>query len=156
MELIDTLPQESHLLAEVYLALAEAYLGQGQPDLAEAAGQQALTRAKSNKKQVEIGWNWVLLGRIAAQLKTPLRLNQSENTDYDAPACFQKGLVIFTQLNLKRERALALWHWAQYELGQGNMAEGNQMWQEARDIFERLDMPLLVARMGTEIERGKS
>jgi Flp pilus assembly protein TadD len=152
MELIDTLPQESHLLAEVYLALAEAYLGQGQLDRAETAGQQALARAKANKKRVEIGWAWVLFGRLAAQLKAPLRLNQGENTDYDAPACFQKGLAIFTQLNLKRERALTLWHWAQYELGQGNIDRGKQMWQEAQEIFERLKLPLMAARMGSRQE----
>ncbi|MCB8984909.1 MAG: tetratricopeptide repeat protein [Ardenticatenaceae bacterium] len=149
VELIDVLPPESHLLAEVYLALAEAYLGQGQLELAAAVGQQALAQAKANKKQVEIGWAWVLLGRLAARQDTSRPPNQSDKTVYDAPACFQAGLTIFTQMNLKRERALTLWHWAQYELQQGDLESGRLRWQEAKDIFTYLDLPLLAARMGS-------
>ena len=37
--------------------------------------------------------------------------------------------------------------WARYELARGDQATGEAMWQEARAIFERLNLPLLVAEM---------
>jgi DNA-binding SARP family transcriptional activator len=152
--LIAILPQGSYLLSEAYLSLAEAYLGLEQFGLAVAAGQQALAYAKSNNKQSEIGWAWVIFGRIAARLDNPLRVNKNEEMDYDARACFQKGMAIFRQLNLKRERALALWHQAQYELGQGNLDKGKQLRQEAQDLISSLNLPLLAARMGGETIQG--
>jgi hypothetical protein len=55
---------------------------------------------------------------------------------------------------LKRERALALWHQAQYELGQGNLDKGKQLRQEAQDLISSLNLPLLAARMGGETIQG--
>jgi len=54
---------------------------------------------------------------------------------------------VFTETGMEAERARTLRDWARYELAHGDQATGKAMWQEARAIFERLNLPLLVAEM---------
>jgi tetratricopeptide (TPR) repeat protein len=147
--LIDLLPQKTHVLSEVYASLAGAYLGQGHLDLAVIAGQRALTHARPQDRFV-IGQAWAILGRIAAQLKAPVCADPDENVLYDAQACFKRSLEVFSKLQSQWGRALVLWCWSEAEFLQGDKELGGKMWREARDIFTRLNLPLLVAKMDGE------
>ncbi len=121
-------------------------MGQGRFDLAVTAGQQALTHARPHSQFI-IGQAWAILGRIAAQLKAPVCADPNENVTYDAPACFKRSLEVFSKLQSQWGRALVLWRWSEAEFLQGDKELGDKMWREARDIFTRLNLPLLVAQM---------
>lgn len=146
-EVISMLSPDAHLLSEAHWALAGGYLGQGRLDLALAAGKKALMQARLHHKQAELGRAWAVLGRIAAEMQAPVQAGMDGDASYDAPACFRRSLDLFTELKLQRERALVLCYWAQTEWSRGNRAPGKTMWQEAREIFQQLDLPFMVARM---------
>ena len=40
--------------------------------------------------------------------------------------------------------------WGEYELALGNKARGRKLWAEAKEIFQRLDVPAEVKRMEKE------
>ena len=141
------LSPDAHLLSEAHCCMAEGYLGQGRLSLALAAGKEALMQARSHHKRAETGRAWTVLGRITARLQAPVHAGAADDASFDAPACFRKGLAVFGELRLQRERALVLWYWAQVEFSQGNQARGELLWQEARDLFQGLNLPLMVARM---------
>jgi DNA-binding SARP family transcriptional activator/Flp pilus assembly protein TadD len=149
-KLIDVLPQKTHVLSEVYYSLAGAYLGQGRLDLAVTAGQQALTHARPQDRFVT-GQAWAILGRIAAQLKAPVCASPNEDVAYDARDCFKQSLEAFSTSRSQWGRALVLWYWSEAELLQGDKELGSKLWSEAWDIFTRLNLPLMAARMETSI-----
>ncbi len=142
--LISSFPRKTYLVSEVQLSLAGAYLGQGRLDLALAAAQRALVYARSHDLLI-LGQAWATLGRIATQLEAPVRANPNEDLAYDAPACFKQGLEVISKSQWGQ--ALVLWYWAEAELLRGDRASGEKLWREARDIFSRLHLPLMVARM---------
>ncbi len=88
-----------------------------------------------------------MLGRIAAQIGAPVRPDPNEDPAYDAPACFKQSLEVISFSRSQWERASVLWRWAEVELLQGDKELGKTMWQQARDIFTRLNLPLMVAWM---------
>ena len=51
---------------------------------------------------------------------------------------------------MEAERARTLRDWARHELAHGDPARGQQLWNEARDIFVRLQMTPEVERMNEE------
>jgi hypothetical protein len=108
--------------------------------------QQALALAKQTNL-FDNGRAWRVLGLVAGQLGEPLLSDVENDHWYDAAACFRRSLEFFTAGDFERDRAIALWRWAQYEMSQGNRRTGQGMWQEARDIFTCLNSPLMVARM---------
>ena len=143
-ELLNMLPQKTHLLSEVQLSLAGAYLGQDRLDLAVSAGQGAFTHAKD---PFVMGQAWIVLGSIAAQRGAPVRLDPNEDAVYDAQDCFKQSLEVFSSSRSQWGRASALWSWAEAEFLQGDTEMGQKMWYEAREIFTHLNLPLIVARM---------
>jgi DNA-binding SARP family transcriptional activator/Tfp pilus assembly protein PilF len=146
-QVIAMLPQDAHLLSEAHCCLADGYLGQGRLDLALDAGREALRQARFHHKHMEMGRAWAALGRIAAELRAPVADGADDAALYDAPACFQNSLEAFAGLRLQRERAVVLRYWAQAEFSRGNRAQGEKMWLEAREIFQGLNLPLIVSRM---------
>ena len=146
-KLIPEATENEKLVSEAHRFLAEARLGQGKTTLALAAARQALTLGTTTNVFYDIGRSWRLLGQIAARLEQPIHVREDDDRRYDAAACFAKSVEIFTNTEVPRDRAQALWQWAEYELSQGNATAGKKMWQEAREIFERLNLPLMVARM---------
>ena len=145
-ELIATIRHDWYGLSDAYRALAEAYLGQGKTSQALTMVQQALTLAyKSNV--FEHGRAWRVLGLVAAQLGKPILPDMENDQWYDATACYHRSLDFFKEHDFERDRAITLWRWAQHELSQGNISQGQVMWREAQDIFARLNLPLMVARM---------
>jgi tetratricopeptide (TPR) repeat protein len=135
--------------SEAYRFLAEARLGRGEIEEALEDARKALTlgQAENNGVPYDLGRAWRVLGQVIAQIGRSIRVVEVDDLIYDAPACFAKSVEIFTKIDVPRDRALALWKWAEYELAQGCSEKGNQMWREARSILERLDLPLLLARM---------
>ena len=97
---------------------------------------------------------------MAVQLGRPVRSDLEIEKCYDAAACYSRSLDSFQVGDFQRDRAITLWRWAQHEIGLGNEEQGQAMWQEAREIFYRLNIPLMAARMeaGPEAdlrERGR-
>ena len=88
-----------------------------------------------------------MLGRIAAQMRVLVHPNPNADPAYDARDCFKQSLEVLSTSRSQWERASVFWRWAEAELLQGDKALGEKMWCEARDIFTRLNMPLMVAWM---------
>ena len=42
---------------------------------------------------------------------------------------------------------------AQYEIKEGNKKQGGAMWQEAKDIFTNLNLPLMLTRMEADAQK---
>ncbi len=61
--------------------------------------------------------------------------------------CFRRSLEFFKLGDFERDRAITLWRWAQHEKSRNNTKQGQAMWQEAQDIFARLNLPLMAMRM---------
>jgi len=133
-------------LSESYRFLAEAYLGLGKTAQALEMAQQALALAKQTNL-LDNGRAWRVLGLVAAQLGEPLLSDVENDQWYDAAACFRCSLGFFKESDYERDRAITLWRWAQHEINQGNRKQWQEKWQEARDIFTCLNLPLMVARM---------
>ena len=108
--------------------------------------QQALALAKQTNL-LDNGRAWRVLGLVAAQLGEPLLSDVENDQWYDAAACFRCSLGFFKESDYERDRAITLWRWAQHEINQGNRKQWQEKWQEARDIFTCLNLPLMVARM---------
>ncbi len=138
-------------LSETYGYLAEARLGQGKLTEALEAARTALTLAKAQEIPDHIGLAWRVLGMIAAQLSESIDVGAGEEASepartFDATACFSESLRVYTGWS-EPERARTLREWARYDLGRGDRAHGEAMWQEARAIFAREGMTLEVERM---------
>ena len=132
-----------------YLVLAEAYLGQGNIEEALTA-VQAADSFEADDDPYNAGDSWRILGHIAFQMGQPIAPSTTSDPSYTGDDCFARSLQIFTEIENKREQAIVLWQWAGYELAHGDPITGKRMWQQARDIFVQLNLPLFVARMDTE------
>ncbi|MBU0494451.1 MAG: tetratricopeptide repeat protein [Chloroflexi bacterium] len=139
-------------LSETYRFLAEACLGQGKVTEALDAAQQALAHGQEAGNKELIGGAWRVLGQV--------RGRQSEGADVDSetgPAgCFRESLRMFTEMGAEAERARTLREWGRYEIesgdreGEGGREKGREMWEEARGIFERLELHAEVERMNRQ------
>jgi tetratricopeptide (TPR) repeat protein len=126
--------------------LAQTYLGLGE---VEAALDTIKNSGSLENKDdpYNSGVAWRILGRIAARLDHPVEPTAESDKGYTAADCFGHSLQIFIDIHNKRERAVTLWQWAEYELESGNKSLGKLKWQEARDYFVQDNLPLLVERM---------
>ena len=135
-------------LSETYRFLAEACLGQGKVTEALEAAQRALASGQETNMQEGIGGAWRTLGKVLEMRDGKLDKGTAPNLQHPTSSfCFAESLRIFTESGMEAERARTLRDWARYELAHGDQARGEAMWQEARAIFERLNLPLLVAEM---------
>ena len=145
--LIGRVPSDWRNLSETNRHLAGAYLGLDQLAAALTTAQTALAQAEAIHNPRELAHAWHILGRVAARLCQPVPISRDAEEAYAAPACFEESLKRFSAMGLQRNRALVLWHWAEFELAHGNKEKGMGMWQEAQQIFEQLDLPLYLAMM---------
>ena len=129
--------------SEAYRFLAEAYLGLGRMAEALEMAQQALALAHPSYA-AENGRAWRVLGYVAIRSGERVPAAAGDKALSGAAECFRKSNDCFAELDLLRDRAITLWRWAQYELVQGNAVKGEEMWQEARALFEDLNLPLFV------------
>ncbi len=139
-------------MSEALRFLAEAYLGQGRVTEALATGQRALTTAIESDP-FERGRAWRVLGHIMARLEAPApaKARRANGQLYDAPDCYDASLRCFERGHADRDRAVTLWYWAHYEIDHGDERRGETMWREAREIFTRLKLPLMVAAMDQQV-----
>lgn len=130
---------------------AEALIGQGRYEEAFYSARQALVLAEEDKTPEYIGMAWRTLGLICDRTDDVVRFSDWETHqkgEYDARTCFSNSLKILVEAELDMERARTLREWSRYELRRENVDDAVAMWQEAREIFERIDAQKEVERMG--------
>jgi len=131
-------------LSLTYYFLAESYLGQGHLKYAEKAAQEAMDLGIQTGAQEHLGAAWRALGKVASVKKEEIQVIEESLL---AGACFQRSADIFREIGAEDELARTLRPWARYEMTMGDKEKGENMWEEARAIFLRLDMPAEVERM---------
>jgi tetratricopeptide (TPR) repeat protein len=138
----------SHLY-ETYCLLADALLGQGKPDVALEAIQRSFELGRKNESPEFMVVAWRVLGKIAAGLGQAVSLpdRDGQSASYTAEACFAESDRICRETGMEGERAHTLRAWANYELERGDQARGMTLWNEAREIFERIGATLEATRM---------
>ena len=134
-------------LSLTYYFLAESYLGQGQLKYAEKAAQEALDLGIQTGAQEHLGAAWRALGKAASQKGADVDVIGEFKS---AAACFETSTEIFREVGADDELARTLRPWARHELEKGDNKKGEKMWNEAREIFQRLNMPAEVQRMEEE------
>ena len=122
--------------------LAEACLSQGKMEEAYQAALVALEHAENTGAQQALGAACRVLGKAASTLKREIELDGKLHTPR---ACFQHSEQIYADLGADAERAHTLKAWAEHERENGNKKEADSMWEEAKAIFQRLEM-------GAEVE----
>ena len=144
-ELIAGIQHDWFGLPEAYCSLSEAYLELDKVAQSVKMAQQALTLTPTSNS-IENGRVWRILGIITARTKQQLPLG-ANNELISASECFQRSLDFFNEKNSQRDHAITLWRWAQYELIDNDKKTGEQLWQEAENIFTNLKLPLMIERM---------
>ena len=87
---------------------------------------------------------------VSEKLGKPIRLrnrNTRKFVEYDPEACFSKSETIFAEAEIDMERARTLREWAKSIFKIGNAEQAEKMWQESREIFNRLGADKEVQRM---------
>lgn len=140
--------------AEVYRNLAAALVGLKRCDEALSAGLQALELARQGRSNENIGRAWRVLGRVASALEErecqngePQRSVMVDGRQCSAQDCYAASLQVFVEMGAASEQARTVRDWAADELRSGDHAEGQRLWQEARDLFVRLGLVREVERM---------
>jgi tetratricopeptide (TPR) repeat protein len=133
-------------IAETFRFLAEAHLGQNEVHEALNAARRTFAFGKQIGSQEYIAAAWRVLGQVEAQRREPLTLADVEG-EFDARACFAESLRICDETGMEGEKALTLRAWARFELAHGEKARGEELWQQAREIFVRLGADLEAERM---------
>jgi class 3 adenylate cyclase/tetratricopeptide (TPR) repeat protein len=124
-------------LSETYRLLAEACLEQGKLAEASLAAQRALEEGQASEFQEGIAGAWRALGMVMAADEPPGSMELGSET-LDAAACFARSLAIFAESGMEGERARTLRAWAEHEIEKGDRSKGQEMAEQARQIFERL------------------
>ena len=140
----------SSVLAFTYCYLAFAYLGQNEATDALEAAQIALEMGRSEGSPENIGIAWRALGMVSEQSGESIFVKDNmtnQEANYSAEDCFELSTKILLEAEIEGERARTLREWAKYEMGRGNKAKGAEFWEEARDIFVKLDAHMEVERM---------
>ncbi len=125
-------------LSETYRFLAEACLGQNKLVEADECAQRALRLGQETESKEDIGRAWRTLGLIRSRQPQP---------EQDAATCFAESHQIFIEAEAETEQALTAREWARHELQNGHQESGQQRWQTARTLFERLGLKEEVAEM---------
>ncbi|MCJ7717456.1 MAG: tetratricopeptide repeat protein [Anaerolineales bacterium] len=138
-------------LSLTYFFLSESLLGQGKVEEAVAAAIKALNYAKETGAQESLGAAWRALGKVASQKPEGITINKQ---NYQAAACFKNSEKIFKEVGADAERAHTIKAWAEYELTAGDRKKGKNMWDDAKEIFQRLQVVSELERMDEE-RRGE-
>jgi predicted ATPase len=131
-------------LSVTYYYLAESYLGQDQLIYAQKAALEALDLAQRSGAQEHQGAAWRAVGKIASQLGEKIEI---EGKSYQAQESFQISRDIFEAIGAEGEKAYTLRAWAEHELVRGDKKKGGELWEEAKEIFIKLDMKKEVESM---------
>jgi predicted ATPase len=137
-------------LSVTYYYLAESYLGQDQLKYALKSALEAWDLAQKSGAQEHQGAAWRAVGKVASQLGEKVQI---EGKSYLAKESFQNSRDIFEAIGAEGEKAYTLRAWAEHELERGDKNKGGELWKEAKQIFQKLDMIKEVERMKS-IEDG--
>jgi serine/threonine protein kinase/tetratricopeptide (TPR) repeat protein len=137
------------VLSETYRNLAEATLRQGAVEDALEAAKHSLKLGHDVQSQEYVAAAWRVLGQVIAQHQQDVvDIEQSDVVgQYNAERCFQESLRIAQETGLDSEKARTLRAWALYEMAAGNLNQATTMWQESREIFEKMGAQLEAERM---------
>ncbi|TFG48780.1 MAG: tetratricopeptide repeat protein, partial [Anaerolineales bacterium] len=124
--------------------LAEACLGQGKLEEARGAALQALAYARETGARQALGAAWRSLGKVASRVKAEIEV---DGKFHSAQEYFQNSDRVFSDQEADGERAHTLKAWAEYELDAGDKKKGKKLWEQARDIFGRLEMTAELEKM---------
>jgi len=140
----------SWVMPSAFEQRAEALLGLEKYEDAFYSARQALVLGEEDESPEYIGIAWRILGKICEATNDVVRFSDWEThqmKEHDAEACFSKSANILTEAEIEVERARTLRDWGMYKLGQGERAEGEKLWNEARDIFTAIGAHMEVERM---------
>jgi tetratricopeptide (TPR) repeat protein len=146
-QVLDEVDEHWVLLSETYRFFCEAHLGGGDLEASLSAAREAWRLANGSGNPELLGNAWRILGLVAVRLGEPISPAQGKNTRYTPAEYFARSVEVLTEGGVERDRALALWDWACYEMAYGDREKGKTMWAEAQRVFEYLEMPLLVEKM---------
>lgn len=129
--------------SETYAFLGEACLGQGKLKEALDAANRALALARESENDLDLGIAWRTLGKVLAawnkdELGAPPGLASICQPHPDPQSSFLKSHQIFKKINAESEAARTLRAWAEFDLQNGRVEEGNKRLQEAQTILHRL------------------
>ena len=129
--------------SETYAFLGEACLGQGKLKEALDAANRALALARESENDLDLGIAWRTLGKVLAawnkdELGAPPGLASICQPHPDPQSCFLKSHQIFKKINAESEAARTLRAWAEFDLQNGRVEEGNKRLEEAQTILHRL------------------
>jgi tetratricopeptide (TPR) repeat protein len=119
-------------MTELHLALARAYLGQGETALAATQAEAARQDAVAKKQRSREGQAWRLLGRLAA----------AEGRTAEANGAFDRSLTLLETAGDRLERARTLAVWGHWQRALGEEERAGEMLAEARAVF--VDMGALL------------
>jgi tetratricopeptide (TPR) repeat protein len=131
-------------LSLTHYFLAEAYLGQGKQKEAKESAQQALELARESGSNEFLGAAWRALGKVASQHKGKIKLGEKT---YQAEECFEKSQVVYQEAGADSELAYTLKAWGIHEVTSGDKKRGEELLNQAREIFQRLAMAAELERM---------
>jgi predicted ATPase/class 3 adenylate cyclase len=128
--------------SETHAFLSEAYLGQGKVKEALDAAHRALGLARESENDLDLGIAWRILGRVLGAWSHRFRELPNGGSLDQVPsepnACFHESQQIFKKINAGSEVARTLRAWAEFDLQNDRVAEGNRKLDEAQAIFRRL------------------
>jgi predicted ATPase/class 3 adenylate cyclase len=129
--------------AETYAFLSEACLGQGKFKEALDAADHALAMASESENDLDLGIAWRTLGNVLAACSKDRAAISARNGSLDQPqfepeACFEQSHQIFKKIDAEGEAAGTLRAWAEFDLQNGRIQEGNKRLEEAQSILRRL------------------
>jgi predicted ATPase/class 3 adenylate cyclase len=127
--------------SETHAFLSEACLGQGKLQEALDAANRALSLARESENDLDLGIAWRTLGQVlAAWNKDQAPPNGASLNEIcsNPEGCFHESHRIFKKINAESEAARTLRVWAEFDLQNGRVQEGNKKLEEAQTILRRL------------------
>lgn len=145
--LIEQVPSDWRVIAEAYRYLCEAYLGANKLRPALETAQLSLLHAESSGNVRDLAGALHVMGRVAARSRGFVAKAHGSDATLSAAECFAESVARYSELKLRREVAITLWRWAEFELAEGQQARAETMVQRARELFAELALPLWTTYM---------
>ncbi|MEM7331100.1 MAG: adenylate/guanylate cyclase domain-containing protein [Chloroflexota bacterium] len=125
--------------------LSEAQLGLGEVDEAIACAILALRKASERKDDIEFAVAWRTMGTAVSHHKDLNHQFEFRDRHYDATDSFAESLKLLKDsedVATFREQVFTLWAWSEFELSRGNVARGESMQVDAKELADRLHIKI--------------
>lgn len=128
-------------LPEAYRLLAEACLMQEKLPAALEAARSSLQTGLRMELNAEAAMAWRMVGRVASIANIEKAITLGKRL-YSPRLCFEQSLKLLRDGAKadEREIALTLQAWGDFEIEHGDPEKGRAMWEEAEQIFQRLEV----------------